>query len=95
MVSWIKLATVFFYNTIKNTVRNMLPALGVPEDIMLAIIGWFLAKRGGALGEFGEGLLLGALASLGATGGLTLAGLFGGGARAQATQVVAAEAVEY
>jgi len=94
MVSWIKLATVFFYNTIKNTVRNMLPVLGIPEDILLAIIGWFLTKKGGALGEFGEGLLLGAVASLGATGGITLAGLFGGGAKTTA-QVQTAEVVEY
>jgi hypothetical protein len=96
MVSWIKLATVFFYNTIKNMVRNVLPALGIPEDILLAIIGWFLLKKGGALGEFGEGLLLGAVASLGATGGITLAGLFGGGAKTTAqAQAVTAEAVEY
>jgi len=94
MVSWITLATVFFYNTIKNAVRNVLPALGIPEDILFAIVGWFLSKKGGALGEFGEGLLLGAVASLGATGGISLAGLFGGRART-ATEAQVAEAVEY
>jgi hypothetical protein len=95
---WIKYIAVFFYSTIKSAVRNMMPALGIPEDVLFAVIGWFLSKRSGALAEFGEGLLLGALASLGASGGIVISGLFGGGARATATaqpQYVPAEAVEY
>jgi hypothetical protein len=96
MAGWITYLTVFFYNTIKNMVRRFLPALGIPEDIMLAIIGWFLSKKTGWMAEFGEGLLLGAIASIGASGGIALGGLLGGGAQAQATptaQVV--EAVQY
>jgi hypothetical protein len=96
MISWIIILTIFFYNTIKTAVRNLFPALGISEDIMLAIIGWFLSKKGGALGELGLGLIYGAVASLGTSGGIPLAGLFGGGARTTAqAQPVYAEAVEY
>jgi len=93
-MKWITVATVFFYNTIKNMVRNVLPALGIPEDILMLIIGYFLSKRTGALAEFGEGLIYGAVASLGATGGITLGGLLGGGAKTTA-EAQTAEAVQY
>jgi hypothetical protein len=80
-ISWIKIATVFFYNQIKAMVRQVLGGvlgglLRIPEDILLAVIGYFIMKRGGAWSEFGEGLLLGAVASIGATGGVVLGALF-------------------
>jgi hypothetical protein len=94
MVSWIKIATVFFYNQIKAMVRQVLGGvlggvLRIPEDVLLAIIGWFLMKRGGAWAEFGEGLLLGAVASIGATGGVILGGLFAPAPAPQAQAQVA------
>ena len=96
-MKWITLLTIFFYNTIKSGVRNVLPVLGIPEDILMLIIGWFLSKRTGALADFGEGLIYGAVASLGASGGIMLGGLFGRGAGAQEVQAraVAEEAVQY
>jgi hypothetical protein len=94
-MKWITLLTIFFYNTIKGMVRNVLPALGVPEDILMLIIGWFLSKRTGVLADLGEGLIYGAVASLGASGGIAIGGLFGGGAKAQEVDVVAEEAVQY
>ena len=93
-MKWITLLTIFFYNTIKGAVRNVLPALGVPEDIMMLVIGWFLSKRSGAMADFGEGLIYGAVASLGASGGIALGGLFGG-AKTTATAEAQAEAVQY
>ena len=94
MAGWIMYLTVFFYNTIKSMVRRFLPALGIPEDILMAIIGWFLSKRGGWVAEFGEGLLLGAIAAIGASGGIALGGLLGVGAPAQATATVQVAEVE-
>jgi hypothetical protein len=96
MAGWITYLTVFFYNTIKSMVRRFLPALGIPEDILMAVIGWFLSKKGGWLAEFGEGLLLGAIAAIGASGGIAIGGLLGGGAQATATATTqVAEAVQY
>jgi hypothetical protein len=91
MVSWVKIATVFFYNTIKQTFRQMIggvlgTVITISDDILLALIGWFLMKKGGGWGEFGEGLLLGAVASIGATGGITLGGLFAPAPQQQSQQ---------
>lgn len=88
------LIVVFFYNTIKGFVLKALPALGVPEDVMMLLIGYLLNKYT-KYTWIGEGIMYGAVAALGASGGISLGSLFGGGqvttqqAQPSATKVIA------
>lgn len=60
----------FFYGNIKGIVEGMIGSvMGLPVDVVLAIIGWYLAKNT-RYKWLGEGLLYGAVAELGATYGL-------------------------
>jgi hypothetical protein len=74
MVSWVKVAVCFFYNVIKSFVRQIagrLMGFTIHDDVLMIIIGWLLAtKAEGFWKEFGEALIYGAAASLGAAGGL-------------------------
>ena len=72
------LLTVFFYNTIKGFVLKVLPALGIPEDIMMLLIGYLLSRYT-RYTWIGEGIMYGAAAALGASGGISLGSLLGGG----------------
>ena len=71
------LLVVFFYNTIKGFVLKVLPALGIPEDVMMLLIGYLLSKYT-KYAWIGEGIMYGAAAALGASGGISLGSLFGG-----------------
>ena len=77
-MKWIVLAVLFFYNTIRSwieqQIKNLGIQLGISVDVVIALLGYFIAKKGGWLGELGEGLLYGAIASLGRSGGLLVAG---------------------
>jgi hypothetical protein len=74
MISWVKLATCFFYNVIKSFVRQIagrFMGFTIHDDILMIIIGWLLMSRGtGTAREVGEALIYAAVASLGAAGGL-------------------------
>jgi hypothetical protein len=79
MISWVKLATCFFYNTIKSIVRRLaggLIGLTIHDDILMIVIGWLLMSKGtGMTKEVGEALIYAAVSSLGAAGGLGIAQL--------------------
>jgi len=81
MVSWKKLVIAYFYNTIKSLVRQFIGGfvgiLGtIPDDLLVAVIGYIIYAKT-QYKEEGEALLISAVASLGATTGFGLAGLFG------------------
>ena len=80
-ISWKKVAIAYFYNTIKSIVKQLVGGLGVatvPDDMIMAVIAYVLVERTQYKDE-GEALLLAAVSSLGATTGLGIFGLFGGG----------------
>ena len=80
-MDWKKLLVIFFYNTIKGFVmkfaKGILVGLAISEDILMAIIGYLIMKYKREWAWFGEAVIYGAVASLGATGGISL-GIFGG-----------------
>jgi len=82
-ISWKKVAIAYFYNTIKSIVRQLIGGLvgslvTVPDDLIMAIIGYIVMEKT-QYREEGEALLLASVSSLGATTGLGILGLFGGG----------------
>lgn len=65
------LAVAFLYNWIKNTVSGMLPKeMNISPDLILAAVGYFKRNT-----WWGQGLLFGAVASLGQ--GFSLGSIFG------------------
>lgn len=66
-----ELAVVFFYNTIRGFIDKIAGNFGIPSDIVLAIIGYYFKDK-----WYGRGLLYGAIAAMGASGGLSLGSLF-------------------
>ena len=79
-MDWKKLIVIFLYNTIKGWVmsflKGFLAGLAISEDIIMAIIGYLITKYKREWAWFGEALIYGAVASIGATGGLAIGGLF-------------------
>ena len=97
MVSWKKLVIAYFYNTIKSLVRQFIGGfvgiLGtIPDDLLVAVIGYIIYAKTQYKDE-GEALMISAVASLGATTGFGLAGLFGAGAGTQARETEEAVAI--
>jgi membrane protein DedA with SNARE-associated domain len=80
MVSWKKVGIAFFYNTIKGLVKQVIGGIGaiatVPDDLIMALIGYLVATRT-QYKEEGEALLLASVASLGGTMGAQILGAFG------------------
>lgn len=77
MIDKTALIVAFLYNWIKSFVMNFLQGflkgLAISEDIVMALIGYYLAtKKGGTWASVGQGLLFGAITQLGAQGGLGL-----------------------
>ena len=71
-MDWKELAVVFFYNQIRGFAESFIGSfMGLPVDIVLAIIGWWKKNT-----WWGRGLLYGAVAMLGSSGGLGLGGFF-------------------
>jgi hypothetical protein len=82
-ISWKKVAIAYFYNTIKSIVKQLIGGFigglaTVPDDLIMAIIGYAVMEKT-HYKEEGEALLLASISSLGATTGLGIFGLFGGG----------------
>jgi hypothetical protein len=73
-----ELAVVFFYNTIRGFIDKMAGNFGIPSDILLAIIGYYFRDK-----WYGKGLLYGAVAALGTSGGLNLGSLLTPAPKAQ------------
>jgi hypothetical protein len=89
-ISWKKVAIAYFYNTIKSIVKQVVGGLAgglatLPDDLIMAIIGYIVMEKT-QYREEGEALLLASVSSLGATTGLGILGLFGGGGRTVTTQ---------
>jgi len=76
-MEWKPLIVAFFYNEIKKTVESILGNFVgmIPSDLLMALIGWYLKEKT-SYKWLGEGILYGAIASLGATTGFGLANLF-------------------
>jgi len=89
-ISWKKVAIAYFYNTIKSIVKQLVGGFigtlaTVPDDMIMAIIGYVIMEKT-HYKEEGEALLLASVSSLGATTGLSILGIFGGGTRTVTTQ---------
>ena len=87
-VNKVALIVAFLYNWIKTTImqflQGFLKGLAISEDIVMALIGYYLAtKKTGTWASVGTGLLFGAITQLGAQGGLGLGNLLGGGGQQQ------------
>jgi len=80
-MDWRKLILAYFYSMIRSTVSQVLGGMftGIPVDLVMIAIGWYKSKE-----WWGETLAISGATMLGATSGLSLGGLFGGG-QAQAT----------
>ena len=81
-MDWKKLLVIFLYNIIKGFVmkfvKGVIAGLAISEDILMAVIGYLIMKYKREWAWFGEAIIYGAVASLGATGGISLGGIFGG-----------------
>jgi hypothetical protein len=89
-MDWKVLLVVFFYNQIKAFAQRMLGSLAIPVDYILLAIGWWKKET-----WWGQGLLYGAVASIGSTMGSAIVSglpLAGAGAGSQ-TQVIAGQNV--
>jgi hypothetical protein len=63
-MDWKVLLVVFFYNQIKVFVQRMVGGLAIPVDYILLAVGWWKKDT-----WWGQGLLYGAVASIGSTMG--------------------------
>ena len=77
-MDWKKLIVMFFYGTIKGIVmkflKGVLAGISISDDILMAIIGWLLMSKT-SYKWLGEGILYGAVVSLGLSGGISLGGI--------------------
>jgi len=85
------LLVVFFYNHIKGFASRLLGGLGLPIDYILLAIGWWKKDT-----WWGQGLLYGAVASIGATtGGMIFAGLLPATTQPSSQQVMTQSQIIY
>jgi len=80
------LAIVFFYDTIRGMVQRYVGSFGIPVDFVLLAVGYYKRNT-----WWGEGLMYGAVASIGATMGFSILGGLAGSKTASASSVSASE----